>query len=134
MSELDWLIGNRFQTLVRREYDWVLVFDKDASITITCLWRLCENGRIRRTSEDHGHQFGLNSPIDAAAEVNQLLAEDTVRAISLDKSTLDLDFHFQSGYLFQIIPNSAGYEAWNLTGPCKQIIAIGGGELAIFSH
>ena len=134
MNELDWLIGYRFQSLVRREYDWVLVFDQDASITITCLWRLCENGRIRRTSEDHGHQFGLSSPVDAAAQVNRLLAAETVKAISLNKNTLDLELHFQSDYLFQIIPISAGYEAWTLTGPGKNIIAIGGGELATFSQ
>jgi hypothetical protein len=41
---------------------------------------------------------------------------------------------FGSGHLLQIIPNSAGYEAWNLWIDRNQFIAVGGGELAIFAE
>jgi hypothetical protein len=56
MNELVWLVGHRFQSLTRREFDWVLVFDPETSLVVACLWRLVEDGRIRMTSEDDGHQ------------------------------------------------------------------------------
>ena len=28
MNELAWLVGHRFQSLTRREYDWVVAFDR----------------------------------------------------------------------------------------------------------
>ena len=91
MNELVWLVGHRFQSLTRREYDWVVAFDKDASIVIDCLWRLVESGRIRFTSQDDGQQFGLPTPVDAAAEVNHRLAGASVEAVELRDGILDLD-------------------------------------------
>ena len=44
MNELAWLVGHRFQLLTRREYDWVVTFDNDASIVVACLWRLVQIG------------------------------------------------------------------------------------------
>lgn len=131
-SELDWLVGQRFQSLVRREYDWVMAFDADASITVTCLWRLIESGRVRFTSLDDAHQFGLPARVDAAAEVNARLPRAIVEKVELRKGILDLELQFTTGHLFQIIPDSAGYEAWNAFNGNRQFIAIGGGELAIF--
>jgi hypothetical protein len=132
MSELTWLVGHTFQTLTRREFDWVLVFDANVQIVIECLWRLVEDGRIRFTSEDDGQQFGLTSPVDAAAEVNRRLARASIEAVELRKGILDLELRFNTGHFFQVIPNSSGYEAWNLSNGSSQLIAIGGGELAIF--
>lgn len=130
MNELNWLIGHRFQSLTHREFDWVLVFDQGASITISCLWRICERGRIRFTSEDDGHQFGLPVPVDAAAEVNRRLTQDSVDSVLLKEGVLDLEIQFHSGCVFQIIPTSAGYEAWQIEGNGKHFLAVGGGELA----
>ena len=132
MNELAWLVGHRFQSLARREYDWVAAFDNDASLVVACLWRLVESGRIRFTSEDEGQQFGLPAPIDAAAEVNGRLADATVEAVDLREGLLDLELRFSTGHLLQIIPDSSGYEAWNVGSGNRQFIAIGGGELAIF--
>jgi hypothetical protein len=78
MSELAWLVGYRFHALTRREFDWVLEFDKDVSLVVACLWRLVEGGRIRFTSLDDGQQFGLPASVDAAAEVNRRLAQASV--------------------------------------------------------
>jgi len=132
VNELKWLVGHSFQSLTRREFDWVLVFDKKASLVIECLWRLVENGRIRVTSQDDGQQFGLPSPVDAAGEVNHRLAQASVKAVDLREGLLDLDLRFSTGHIFQVIPNSSGYEAWNLLSETSQSIAIGGGELTIF--
>ncbi len=132
MSELAWLVGYRFQALTRREFDWVLVFDKDVNLVVACLWRLVEDGHIRCTSQDDGQQFGLPAPVDAAAEVNRRLAQALVEAVQLRVGVLDLEFRFSTGHVLQVIPDSSGYEAWNLCSGCKQFIAAGGGELTIF--
>src|SRR5262245_2113706 len=132
MNELACLVGHRFQSLARREYDWVVAFDKDVSFVVSCLWRLIENGRIRFTSQDDGQQFGLPAPVDAVAEVNRRLAGAAVEAVELREGLLDLEFRFSTGHALQIIPDSSGYEAWNLFSGNRQFIAVGGGELAIF--
>jgi|ERR1017187_2562872 hypothetical protein len=80
MSELACLVGHRFQSLTRREFDWVLAFDQHERLVIACLWRLVEDGRIRFTSQDDGRQFGLPAPVDARNEVNRRLAGASVRA------------------------------------------------------
>jgi len=132
MNELAWLVGHRFQSIARREYDWVVAFDKNASLVVACLWRLVESGRIRFTSEDDGHQFGLPAPVDAAAEINGRLGGAAVDAVELRQGLLDLEVRFSTGHSLQIIPDSAGYEAWIVCSGSRQFIAVGGGELAIF--
>jgi hypothetical protein len=135
MSELAWLAGHSVQSLTRREFDWVLYFDRGVHLVIACLWRLVEAGRIRVTSEDDGHQFGVPVPVDAAAEVNRRIAKESVVAVELREGTLDLELRFKSGHILQIIPDSSGSEAWDLSNGSSQFIAVGGGELATFrSH
>ena len=132
MNELGWLVGHRFQSLARREFDWVLTFDQDASIVVAGLWRLVESGRIRFTAKDDGHQFGLPAAVDAAAEINRCLVGAMVEEVGLRRGLLDLDLRFSTGHVLQIIPDSSGYEAWNVLSGNRQFIAVGGGELAIF--
>ena len=125
-SELAWLTGHRFQSLTRRDFNWVLVFDKEISLAVSCLWRLVRHGRIEFTSQDDGQQFGLPAPVDAAVEVNRRLAGTSVEAVELRKGILDLELRFSSGHVFQIIPDSSGYEAWTLSTGNRQFIAVGG--------
>ena len=132
MSELAWLAGHRFQSLTRREFDWVVAFDRDVSIVVACLWRLVESGRIRITSQDDGHQFGLPAAVNAAVEVNHRLAGIAVKEVGLRQGLLDLELRFGNGLSLQVIPDSSGYEAWIVSSGSKQFIAVGGGELAIF--
>jgi hypothetical protein len=134
MTDLTWLIGQRFQSFTWREFDWVLTFDKQGQLVIECLWRLLENGRIRFTSMDHGHQFGLPAPVDAALEVANRLTGSLVESVELREAILDLELRFSTGHILQVIPDSAGYEAWNLSDGSSQFIACGGGNLAIFGH
>ncbi len=54
LSELNWLVGHRFQEATRYEFSWSLVFDGSVSVTVECIWRLIENGRIRISVEDQG--------------------------------------------------------------------------------
>jgi len=133
-ADMKWLTGHRLQSFIHREYDWVLTFDGEANLVVTCLWRLIEAGRIRFTSQDDGYRFGLPAPVDAAAEVTRRLAGALVEAVELREGTLDLDIRFCTGHVLQVIPDSSGYEAWILSGHNSQIIAVGGGDLAIFGE
>ncbi len=117
MNDLDWLVGYRFQELLRSEFNWTLEFDGNVWVVVQCLWRLIEDGRIQCTGEDDGHQFGLPSPLDAAIAVNQKLAGAAVTSVVLIAGTLDLEIRFSSDYVIQLIPNSSGYEAWQAFDP-----------------
>lgn len=132
MNELAWLVGHRFQLLTRREYDWVVALDNDASIVVACLWRLVKSDRIRITSEDEGQKFCLPESVEAAAEINRHLTGAAVEAIELRSGLLDLELRFSTGHSLQIIPDSSGYEAWNVCCGNRQFIAVGGGELVVF--
>jgi hypothetical protein len=137
MNSIEWLTKHRFVSITRRDYEWVFAFDAQAQLVVSCLWRLIENGRIRFTSEDHGHKFGLPAPVDAAFEVNQRLKGATIIKVELRDGTLDMSLRFDSGHILEVVPDSSGYEAWqlnNLTGKGTQYIAVGGGELAIFGR
>ncbi len=101
---------------------------------MACLWRLVEAGRIRFTSEDDGQQFGLPAPVDAASEVNGRLVGAAVEAVQLRKGLLDLELRFSTGHSLQVIPDSSGYEAWQVSRGNRQFIAGGGGELAVFGE
>lgn len=104
MNSLDWLIGCRFKNLERREHDWVLRFEGKALIVISCLWRLLDANHIRRTSSDEGQWFGLAAPVDAARDVNSLLQNAFVESVSLNSSTLDIEFGFDTGHRLQVFP------------------------------
>jgi hypothetical protein len=83
MNELAWLVEHRFESVTQREYDWLFAFDKNITLTVDCLWRLIEDGRIRLTSQDEGQQFGLPAPVNAAEEINCRLAQTLITAVEL---------------------------------------------------
>ncbi|MDX1930614.1 MAG: DUF6188 family protein [Pirellulaceae bacterium] len=118
--------------MTRREHDWVLTFEDHSTVQIECLWRLLRNGRIVLTGEDHGLQFGMAAPIDAANSCNIQLAGRAISSIELTQGTLDLTFTLEGSLVLQIIPDSSGYEAWNANTPNGFIVAVGGGELTVF--
>lgn len=137
MSDLDWLIQHRFRLVARREHDWSFELDDQTWLVAGCLWRLLEHGRIRFTSSDDGHRFGLPAPVDVCAEVNSRLAGAAVGGIRLREGTLDLAITFSTGHVLELIPDSSGYEAWSLghsLGRSSQrYIAAGGGSFLILS-
>jgi hypothetical protein len=132
MHKFDWLVQHRFQSLVCREHDWVFTFEPDCVLAVECLWRLLESQRIKRTSEDHGQQFGLLAPIDAAVDMTKLLVNRAIKNVELDESTLDIRITLEGDYVLEVIPDSSGYESWNLQLADQQWIAQGGGNLVEF--
>jgi len=132
MTDLAWLTGHRFECLVKHEFTWSFHFTGAVKLQAECLWRLLESGRIRLTSKDHGHWFGLPAPVDGVLEVNQRIAGAAVVSVRLDEATLDLSLVFSSGHVLEFFPDSAGYEAWQLCGGSLLAVAVGGGDLAVF--
>jgi|SRR5687767_1964038 len=134
MHPLAWLAQHRLQSLSRRENDWLFSFDGEAGLSVECLWRLLQDGRIVVTSKDHRQQFGLAAPVDAAADVNGRVGGSRVERVELREGTLDLELHFSEAAVLQVIPDSAGYEAWTASDGRMRFVAVGGGELAVYSQ
>jgi hypothetical protein len=132
VTDISWLTEHRFARLVKNDFNWDFIFSGEVNIRAECLWRLLESGHIRVTSEDHGHQFGLPAAVDCVLEVNQRVSGADVVSVSLNEGTLDLSLVFTSGHVLELLPDSSGYEAWQLGGRGMLAIATGGGRLVVF--
>ena len=100
---------------------------------VECLWRILARS-ILLTSEDHQHKFGLPASRDSLGRASELLVCDTVTDFVLHEGSLDLVFSFSRGHRLDILPTSAGYEAWQIVSPQRQhFIAIAGGRLATYT-
>lgn len=130
---IGWLIG-RACSRVSVQYPGNTTFDFGGGILqVDCLWRLVLGGRLRWTSGDHGHQYGLPAPVDAAAEAQKLLLGRRVVSSRWREGTSDLFVRFEGDVELEVIANSAGYEPWNLHAPRVFLVAIGGGGIADLS-
>src|SRR5262245_42334912 len=128
--DLTWLVGLRCRAIHRDEFSWRFAFDT-AVVTTPCLWRLLEAGRIRVTSEDDGHQFGLPAPVDARHEAESILLSRTIESAAVRADSGDLVLRLSHDLTLELLQTSGGYEAWHLTSADGQeIFATGGGELA----
>ena len=95
-------------------------------------WRLIKDGRIVVTSDDHGQQFGLPQPVDAAEELSSIVGR-TVDEAAISSTTGDLTIIFSGRAQLQLLQMSSGYESWRLFARDSQTICCGGGKIAYFS-
>jgi hypothetical protein len=129
---IEWLKGKTF-IRVYEAYPQNFTFEFGAgALAVDCLWRLIERGRLRLTSEDHGHQYGLPAPLDAYVEAEVILRGRQVTAWRFRDGTADLILEFEGDVQLEVIATSSGYEPWNLAAPGVHVIALGGGGLADF--
>jgi hypothetical protein len=110
------LLGRCLEQIARHDHSWGFTFSDGLNLQVHCLWRLLVAGRIATTSEDHGHKFGLPTPVDCVEELRRLIGGTAVIAASVRAGTVDVSLDFGSGTL-ELIATSAGYEAWLLSGP-----------------
>jgi hypothetical protein len=118
------------------EFGWTFRFSNGARITTQSIWRALTAQGIAVTSEDHQQRFGLPEPVDAGQRAISTLTGQ-VNATALVSITGDLRVSFESGCSLEFLNTSTGYEGWQLAGldgkgKAFNIIALGGGELAIF--
>ena len=63
------LIGHQLLSIKKKDYSWFFVFGEEVSLVTESPWRLISEERIIVASQDHGQQFGLPKPVDAAEGV-----------------------------------------------------------------
>jgi hypothetical protein len=126
---VEWLIGLACTRVSQfAEHTWAFSF-ADATLTVESLWRVSVEGVLRRTSTDHGQQFGLPQPVDAAAAAHELLNGRRIEHVELDRRRGDLALRFNGDVVLEVITDSAGYESWMLQAPSKHIVAGSGGTV-----
>jgi uncharacterized protein DUF6188 len=124
------LVGTLLRSLEKKDYSWFFRFGEGITVGTESEWRFIAEGHILITSSDHGHQFGLPSPVDAIAEVLSRTATQIVRAASISEVTGDLHIDFDAGLQLQFLQMSSGYESWRFGAPGLSVICGGGGRLA----
>lgn len=124
---IDWLIGKTcFRVYEAYPQNFTFEFES-GSLRVDCLWRVVVDGRLVRTSSDHGQQFGLPAPVDAFSEAESLLVGRRVEKVRLREETADVTLEFGGGIALEVLSNSSGYEPWNLNAPGIWLIGLGGG-------
>ena len=128
MVDLSLLVGHRLDEVVKNDHSWQFVFSDRVFLHVECLWRLVVSGSLVITSEDHGHQFGLPAPVDCLAELRRQIIGATVEDVKVRPGTIDIALDFGSGRSLEVIPTSAGYEAWQVGAPGVLIVGNPGHE------
>ena len=111
------LLSHRLDDVVKHDYSWEFVFSDGVRLQVECLWRLVVSGRLVITSEDHGHQFGLPAPVDCLDELRRHVIGASVEDVKVRAGTIDITLGLGSGRILEVIPTSAGYEAWQVSAP-----------------
>lgn len=63
------LVGQTLRSVERKDHSWIFVFAGEIAIVTESPWRFLTANAIAVASDDHGHQFGLPAPVDAAERV-----------------------------------------------------------------
>jgi hypothetical protein len=120
--------------VTRREYDWAFGFGDDqvSGLAVGCPWRILTEDRIAFTNGDDGHQFGLPAPLDGEEATRRLLGQRPIERVLIRSETGDLSIVFSGKAILEVFNMSSGYEGWQIGIPGMNVIATGGGELAIY--
>lgn len=127
------LAGRQLTTVIRREYDWAFGFG-DSGLQASCPWRILFEKRIAFTDRDHGQKFGLPAPLDGEKEAQRFLAKKVIESVSIRPDTGDLSITFSGQTVLEVLNMSVGYEGWEIGAGGINVIATGGGELAIYEN
>ena len=98
-------IGESLQGIAHTPAGWRLSFGAAGALTLHCLWRVLEGGRIVLASRD-----GPAAKIEA--EAKKLLLGRKVTAAQVAEDTRDIVLTFEGGVTFQAINDSALHDAW----------------------
>lgn len=124
------LQGRSLSSVERREFDWCFCFGEGRVLAASCPWRVLAEKGIAASSQDDGHQFGLPAPVNAEARVWEIVADKTIDSIAITDGA-DLSINFKGGVVLQFVNLSMGYEPWHMTLGKREMIAWGGGEIAL---
>jgi len=129
--DLSWMAGRIIvEVSLHEPTRWSFIFRPEVCIGVECLWRIVEHGKVVLTGEDHGQQFGLSTPIDAATKGTELLANRQIITAQLREATADIVIEFNGGLRLEIIQTSSGYESWQMRDQAGvSFFAQGGGQI-----
>ena len=99
----------------------------DGSRMRTDYWRIICDGNARVTSFDHQQKYGLPAPIDAFAQMAEVLDGRTLREAKWNARTGDVVLSFESNVEMQLF-NFTGYEDWEIH------FSNGTGEYSNYAH
>jgi len=128
IPDLKWMIGQSIKEIEKKDYTWFFRLDDGTVIGTEDSWRLVGAERIVMTSEDHGQQFGHDSPVDAADIVKAETKGKALTHAEVDMKTGDLTLSIASTSL-TFLCLSSGYEAWRITHGDLEYICTGGGTV-----
>lgn len=126
-TQLQSFVGRSLRSVEKLDWSWFFRFDAEHLIVTEAPWRLITPQGIAIADGDHGGQFGLPKPVDAANRVVSCLASPEVQSVTLDEQTGDLRLGFVEGAYLQFLQLSCGYEAWRARIPRGEVICTGGG-------
>ncbi len=128
IPDLKWMVGRSIKEIEKKDYTWFFRFDDGTVIATEDCWRLVGAGKLVVTSEDHGQQFGLDSPVNATDIVKAETNGKTVNNTEVDRNTGDLTLWIASNSL-TFLCLSSGYEAWRITHGNFEYICTGSGKV-----
>lgn len=132
-QDMSWVIGKYVQNVLAEGHRWTFRMTDGASLSVETHWQIVAEGHLRLASGDHGQQYGLDAPIDAARSAVDLLANRKIVAAVADPATADLRIDFDDAVSLRTFNDSSGFEAWQFTLPNgKLIVAQGGGNIVAY--
>ena len=111
---------------------WGFSFGDTCGLNLACAWRIVTKDRVALAAEDHQQLFGLTQPVDAIAEAIRLLGGRRVSDASLSPHG-DILIEFEGGNRLQTFTDSSGYESGTIILGRRQLVLMGGGEVAEFA-
>ncbi len=102
------IVGRQLFSVEKKDYSWFFGFGPGVSLATESPWRFIEQGRIVVSSEDHGQQFGLPTPVDVALELKSRAAGRAVEAASVASGSGDLTIQFPGPAYLQLLQLSSG--------------------------
>lgn len=127
------MAGLLLTVVERRDFDWAFGFAGGVAISASCPWRILIDGRIALTVSDDRQKFGLPAPVDAQDQTLRLLSQKPIERVAVRPDTGDLSIIFPEDAALELLNMSSGYEGWQINMPGLNVIATGGGELAVIA-
>ncbi len=125
--DLRWMLGRSVVAYSFSEPDfWVISLSGGGSISTQDVWRLMTPARMAVSSVDHGHQFGLPEPVDAAARAMLETSSSVIVEAHVDDRAPDLLVQFENGSVLQVLATSTGYECWQVSEPSGACTVVDG--------
>ena len=126
--------NSKCKLVILNEAPYYSLIDTDNSFTIhlESFWRVIEKNRVIFTISDDKQKFGLKKPFDVLEAFNEEFDGVELLDIEIKRPISDISFNFKNEKRIEVFVDSSGYEGWSMGGNKRQIICLGGGDIAIF--